>query len=191
MHPLHLFGFPPLSVCKCLPKLPTCEDAKSHWLHLFGLSRLCIFKWLLTFHGKLSLLSKLCIVCSQNLSCKSRHLSKCCWLIKGRGYRKRRFLMDVLPILQSLSILQIQQILPIPPILPILPILANPANLSDPANHANPFKSCQSWQSCQPFQSMPIFQILSILPILKIPPILKILVDPSNPNNSANYKHIS
>ena len=109
---------------------------------------------------------------SQNLGCKSRHLSKCCWLIKGRGYRKRRFLMDVLPILQSLSILQIQQILPIPPILPILPILANPANLSDPANHANPFKSCQSWQSCQPFQSMPILQILSILPILKIPPIL-------------------
>ncbi len=33
-HWLHLFGFFPLCVFKCFLKLPACEDAKSHWLHL-------------------------------------------------------------------------------------------------------------------------------------------------------------
>ena len=37
-HWLHLFGFSPLCVFKCLLKLPACEDAKSHWLHLFHIS---------------------------------------------------------------------------------------------------------------------------------------------------------
>ena len=41
------FAFSPLCVLKCCLKLLACEDAKSHWLHLFGLSPPCIFKCLL------------------------------------------------------------------------------------------------------------------------------------------------
>ena len=46
-HWLHLFNFSPLCVFKCLLKSPDCKDAKSHRLHLFDFSPLCIFKWVL------------------------------------------------------------------------------------------------------------------------------------------------
>ena len=53
-HWLHLFDFSPLCVFKCLLKLPAWEDAKSHWLHLFGFSPLCVFKCALKWVFKLS-----------------------------------------------------------------------------------------------------------------------------------------
>ena len=43
-HWLHLFDFSRLCVFKCCLKFPACEDAKSHWLHLCDFSPLCIFK---------------------------------------------------------------------------------------------------------------------------------------------------
>jgi len=43
-HWLHLLGFSPLCVFKCLHKEFVSEQAKSHWLHLFDFSPLCVFK---------------------------------------------------------------------------------------------------------------------------------------------------
>ena len=42
-HWLHLFDVSPLCIIMCLLKWPAWEDAKSHWLHLFDFSRLCVF----------------------------------------------------------------------------------------------------------------------------------------------------
>ena len=39
--------FSPVCVFKCLVKLSVLDDAKSHWLHLFGFSPLWVFKCLL------------------------------------------------------------------------------------------------------------------------------------------------
>ena len=50
-HWLHLFGFSPLCVFKCLLKSLASEDAKLHWLHLFHFSPLRVFKWLLNALG--------------------------------------------------------------------------------------------------------------------------------------------
>ena len=44
---VHLFGFSPLCVFKCVLKLPAWEDAKSHWLHLNDFSLVCVFKCVL------------------------------------------------------------------------------------------------------------------------------------------------
>ena len=46
-HWLHLLGFSPLCVFKCLHKELVSEQAKSHWLHLFDFSPLCVFKCVL------------------------------------------------------------------------------------------------------------------------------------------------
>ena len=43
-HWLHLFNFSPLCVLKCLLKFSAQEDVKSHWLHLFGLLPLLDFR---------------------------------------------------------------------------------------------------------------------------------------------------
>ena len=43
-HWLHLFGFSPVCVFKCLFKSPAQREALSHWLHLFDFSPLCFFK---------------------------------------------------------------------------------------------------------------------------------------------------
>ena len=43
-HWLHWFDFSPLCVFKCCLKLPDSEKAYSHWLHLYDLSPLCAFK---------------------------------------------------------------------------------------------------------------------------------------------------
>ena len=43
-HWLHLFDFSPLCVFKCWLKDLGSEQAKSHWLHLFDFSSLCVFK---------------------------------------------------------------------------------------------------------------------------------------------------
>ena len=39
-----MFDFSPLWVLRCVLKLPSQEEAYSHWLHLFGFSPLCVFK---------------------------------------------------------------------------------------------------------------------------------------------------
>ena len=44
---LHLFGFSPVYVFKCVLKLPSQEDALSHCLHLFDFSLLCVIKCVL------------------------------------------------------------------------------------------------------------------------------------------------
>ena len=50
-HWLHLFDFSPMCVFKCVLKLPAWEDAKSHWLHLFDFSFLCVFKCVFKWHA--------------------------------------------------------------------------------------------------------------------------------------------
>ena len=45
------FTFSPLCVFECLFKLPACEDAKSHWLHLIEFSPVCVFKCVLKWHA--------------------------------------------------------------------------------------------------------------------------------------------
>ena len=44
-HWLHLFDLSPLCVFKCLLKLYAFEDAMSHWLHLFSFSPMCLFSF--------------------------------------------------------------------------------------------------------------------------------------------------
>ena len=51
-HWLHLFGFSPLCVFKCFLKLLASENAKSHWLHLFNFSPLCVFKCVLKVNAR-------------------------------------------------------------------------------------------------------------------------------------------
>ena len=46
-HWLHLFDFSPMCVFKCLLNSHASEDAKSHWLHWFYFSPLCVFKCVL------------------------------------------------------------------------------------------------------------------------------------------------
>ena len=46
-HWLHLFDFSPLCIFKCFLKSPASEDAYSHWLHLLDFSPLCVFKCVL------------------------------------------------------------------------------------------------------------------------------------------------
>ena len=48
-----MFIFSPLCVIKCNLRLRACEDAKSHWLHLFDFSPLCVFKCLLKLRERM------------------------------------------------------------------------------------------------------------------------------------------
>ena len=44
VHYMHLFGLSPLCISKCIPKVSARVDAKSYWLHLINFSPLQVFQ---------------------------------------------------------------------------------------------------------------------------------------------------
>ena len=74
---LHLFHFSPQCIIKCVPKALAWEDAKSHRLHLFVFSLLCLFIWALKELGSVHASRTGCI-CLSFLHCVFSNVSSNC-----------------------------------------------------------------------------------------------------------------